>query len=196
VTHRTPSYVVDRLRLLARTKARPEEPWWTGGAVALVDRWLTRDDVVVEFGSGRSTRWLAERAARVVSIEHHEQWHEKVSRELADLDNAEVRRVEDEPGAYAAAADDVEGVSFVVVDGKYRDMCAQWAIGRIGPGGAILLDDSQRYLDRDPRFTKRTVPKAPERGALWDELAAALGSWRQMTYCDGVSDTTLLTPRV
>lgn len=71
MTHRTPSYVVNRLRLLVRTRSRPHEPWWTGGAVALADRWLTRDDVVVEFGSGRSTKWLAERAARVVSIEHH-----------------------------------------------------------------------------------------------------------------------------
>ena len=193
--HRSPSYVIARLRQLSRERRRPDEPWWTDGAVGLVDRWLGPDDVVVEFGSGRSTAWLARRAKRVVSIEHHEEWHKKVSGDLASLPNAEVRLVPDEPTAYAMSADDVESPTLVVVDGRHRDVCAQWAMGRLSPGGAILLDDSQRYLDDAGRFTRPSVPRAPKRTALWDELAAELNGWRRLTYCDGVSDTTLLIKR-
>lgn len=194
MSHRTPAFVVGRLRQMIRERRRPGEPWWTAGAIELADRWLTPADVVVEFGSGRSTAWLARRAARVVSVEHHEQWHGTVSRQLRDggAANAEVRLVADEEAAYVAAADDVAGVTFVVNDGRYRDRCARWAIDRLAPGGAMLLDDSQRYLDRSERFSKPSVPTPPRRSALWDTLAAELSSWRRLTYCDGVKDTTLL----
>ncbi len=190
--HRTPSYVAARLRQIIRERRRPDEPWWTDGAVALVDRWLRAEDVVVEFGSGRSTAWLAARARRVVSIEHHKEWHAKVTGQLASLSNAEVRLVPDEPSAYVAGADDVEGPTLVVVDGRHRDACAAWAMRRLVSGGGMLLDDSQRYLDDAGRFTRGSVPRPASRSAMWDELLPELRTWRRMTYCDGVSDTTLL----
>ncbi|MGP1273241.1 MAG: hypothetical protein ACTS22_07895 [Phycisphaerales bacterium] len=190
--HRTPSYVVARLRQMARERRRPDEPWWTDGAVALVDRWLGPEDVVVEFGSGRSTAWLAKRAQRVVSLEHHAEWHAKVSKDLASLSNAEVRLVPDEPEAYASGADDVASPTLVVVDGRHRDWCARWAMSRLASGGGMLLDDSQRYLDDAGRFTRASVPRPAPRSAMWDELLPELRRWRRLTYCDGVSDTTLL----
>ncbi len=189
--HRTPGYIFNRLRLMARQKRRPHEPWWTQGAVDLVDRWITKDDVVVEFGSGRSTAWLAERAQRVVSIEHHEGWHKKVSQDLMKHSNAEVRLIADDPETYATAADDLDRVSLVVNDGRHRDACMRWAMRRVTPGGGILLDDSERYLAFPTPFSRKSVPSC-ERFAGWAELDGELAGWRKMTYSDGVSDTTLL----
>ncbi|MEQ8770335.1 MAG: class I SAM-dependent methyltransferase [Phycisphaerales bacterium] len=189
--HRTPGYILSRLKLMARQKTRPHEPWWTQGAVDLVDRWITKDDVVVEFGSGRSTAWLAERAARVVSIEHHEGWHKKVSQDLAKYSNAEVRLIADDPEVYATAADDLDRVTLVVNDGRHRDACMRWALQRVAPGGGILLDDSERYLPFPTPFSKKSVPKC-QRFEGWAELDPELAKWRPMTFSDGVSDTTLL----
>ena len=194
MSHRTPMYIANRLRQKLREKRHPDEPWWTDGSVALVDRWLGSNDTVVEFGSGRSTAWLARRVKRVVSIEHHEGWCEKVRGQLkgAGLNNAEVRLAPDEPEAYVAAAGDIDRPTFVVVDGRHRDMCTQWAMERIVPGGVILLDDSQRYLPHAGRFTKGSVPKTPELTPLWEEILPKLQAWRRLTYSDGVGDTTLL----
>jgi hypothetical protein len=160
-----------------------------------MDRWVGPDDVIVEFGSGRSTAWLAERAGRIVSIEHHREWHAKVTGQLAGRANAEVRLVEDQPEAYVGGAADVSGITIVINDGRYRDICAKWALQVLGPGGAMLLDDSQRYLDPAGRFTRPSVPKTPQGSALWDLLMPELRSWRRLTYCDGVKDTTLLLRR-
>lgn len=194
--HRTPLYVVNRFRQLMRDRRRPGEPWWAGGAIDLADRWVRREDVVVEFGSGRSTAWLAARAGRVVSVEHHAEWHAKVSEQLRNLSNAEVRLCEDTVESYLAASDDVEGVTLVVNDGLHRDEVARWAIDRIAPGGAMVLDDSHRYLERIERFTNPSVPPAPHETPMWPELREQLSSWRRLTYSDGVKDTTLLVKPV
>lgn len=189
--HRTPGYIANRLRLMARQKRRPHEPWWTQGAIDLVDRWLTKDDIVVEFGSGRSTAWLAQRVKQVVSIEHHEEWHNKVTQDLAPHKNAEVRLIADDPEVYARAADDLSRVTLVINDGRHRDACMRWAFDRVAPGGGILLDDSERYLPYPTPHTKPSVPTT-ERFPGWAELDEQLRGWRSMTYSDGVSDTTLL----
>lgn len=192
--HRTPTYIVNRLRRTLRERRHPADPWWTPGAIALVDRWLGKHDTVVEFGSGRSTAWLASRAGRVVSVEHHEGWCDKVRGQLAQggHGNAEVRLAPDEPAGYVRAADDVARPTFVVVDGRHRDACMVWAIDRLAPGGTILLDDSQRYLPHAGRFTLRSVPDTPQPTALWNELLPRINNWRRLTYSDGVNDTTLL----
>ena len=187
-------YIANRLRQKLREHRHPDEPWWTSGSVELVDRWLGPDDIVVEFGSGRSTAWLAKRASSVTSVEHHEGWCEKVRGQLqsAGRSNAEVRLAADEPEAYVAAADDIARPTFIVVDGRHRDACTRWAMDRLAPGGVILLDDSQRYLPHGGQFTKRSVPNTPELTPLWEELLPKLAGWRRLTYSDGVSDTTLL----
>lgn len=190
--HRSPAYVIARLRQMAYERRNPHAPWWTPAATELVDRWLTRNDVVVEFGSGRSTHWLAKRAARVVSVEHHQEWFQKVRGDLASVTNAEVRLAPDEAGPYVATAEDVPNPTFIVVDGRHRDACTRWAMSRLRPGNAILLDDSHRYLDDAGPHTRKSVPASVERTPLWEELLPELRAWRRLTYSDGVTDTTLL----
>lgn len=53
-------------------------PWLSPAAVLFFNRWLTKDMVGAEFGSGISTLFFAKRTNKMVSIEHFEPWYKKV----------------------------------------------------------------------------------------------------------------------
>lgn len=148
-------------------------PWWTLAAADEVDAFLAArpDARVLEWGSGASTVWLAQRAGSVVSIEHDPRWAARTARALAvrDRDNVRLRVVEPtrlvppggvpsaKPGfagldfeAYADAVDDVPGeLDLVVIDGRAREACLVRAIDRLADDGLIVFDnvDRERYRD-------------------------------------------------
>jgi hypothetical protein len=74
--------VLDRVRLLAHERRHPDAPWLTIEAVAFLEHRLACDGVGFEWGSGRSTVWLARRVRRLTSIEHDPTWFEKIRRRL------------------------------------------------------------------------------------------------------------------
>jgi hypothetical protein len=49
--------------------------------LSVIAELLKPSDAVLEFGSGGSTYWLAERVSEVHSIEHHQMWASKVIRD-------------------------------------------------------------------------------------------------------------------
>jgi predicted O-methyltransferase YrrM len=144
-------------------------PWWTYGAAARVEQRLTElggSARVFEYGSGASSVWLARRAARVTSVEHHAGFAALVrdlARDAGVADRLELLEVAPEPSlapvvpsgrrgeegldyaAYVRAIDRVPGdLDVVVVDGRARTACVEAAARRLAPGGIVLLDDSQR----------------------------------------------------
>lgn len=82
ISHWTPRYLYNRTRLMLYTKAHPGLPWLTRDAIELLEQLIKPTDVLLEFGSGRSTIWFAQRCRRVISIEHHPHWHKNVSEQL------------------------------------------------------------------------------------------------------------------
>ena len=83
--HWSPRYVVDRSRLAIHQRRHPDDPWLTADAVRFLASWIRTSDRCLEWGSGRSTVWLAARAAAVVSIEHDREWSDRVTSQLAHL---------------------------------------------------------------------------------------------------------------
>jgi len=78
-----------RARLTGR---RIVKPWWVWNAIRFVGRELRSTDRVLEVGSGYSTIWLAQRCAKVVSIEESPQWRASVEQnaQLHGLTNIRV----------------------------------------------------------------------------------------------------------
>ncbi|WP_282948120.1 class I SAM-dependent methyltransferase [Cellulomonas endometrii] len=120
-------------------------PWWTYGAAARVEERLAElggSARVFEYGSGASSVWLARRAARVTSVEHHAGFAALVrdlARDAGVADRLELlevapgesrapvvpsgRRGEEglDYAAYVRAIDRVPGeLDVVVVDGRAR----------------------------------------------------------------------------
>ena len=134
-------------RVIARTEFGKlyREPWWTFCVKRRVDAILTADMNLVEFGSGQSTAWLAQRTGSVRSIEDNREWHSRVRQnsDQAGLTNVslDLRPLED-----YANVDDIpdESVDFCVVDGAVRGRCVTAIIPKIKPGGWVYLDNSDK----------------------------------------------------
>lgn len=155
----------------SRALAGLDVPWWTYRASAEVHDWLmARPEPVsvFEYGSGASTVWLARRAARVHSVEHHAAFAQHMVEALAQHPNAVVRvvepvrsprpvvpsRKEGHSGldfeSYVGAIDDELGsFDLVVIDGRAREACLEAAVGRLAPDGMIVFDNSRRRRYRE-----------------------------------------------
>lgn len=152
--------------------AKLDVPWWTYRAIDVVDAWLqgrTEPVSVYEYGSGASTIWLAKRAARVQSVEHHRQFGELMTDALSSYDNVTLRIVEPVTSStpvVASGKHDHEGLDFadyvnsiesaegpfdvIVIDGRAREACLAKAVQHLAPEGIIIYDNSARRRYREP----------------------------------------------
>lgn len=153
-----PILLVGRLRYYFWEKMNPDTPWLCMGTVKFCDRLLRPSMRVLEFGSGRSTIWFAQRAGHVTSVESRSDWHSIISHrlrhhKLTNVDyrliplshsEVEAEHVQCDPMVpYVRVADDLPdgGLDLVVVDGHYRNHCIRRAIPKIKSGGHLLVDD-------------------------------------------------------
>ena len=145
-----------------------ELPWITFRAIDWLSSYLTPDMTVFEYGAGGSTLYLAQRVQSVVSVEHDEGFHQYVTNHIAKngIRNCELMLRKPVPnldgntefvshqskyqdlcfGSYVKAIDPFPEGCFdlVMVDGRARMACIKRAISKIKPGGALVLDNSNR----------------------------------------------------
>ncbi len=155
---------------------RPVRPMISYRGQRELDRLIRSDWRVVEFGSGRSTPWLAGRCAFVLSIEDNPDWHRTVGEILRArrLDNVrhELRGVE----RYADLSDQPDGsFDLALVDGTDRTGCVASAVSKIKPGGWLYLDNS----DKDMTVENGDLRRAE--AALRQAVAQRGGSLRAFT---------------
>jgi predicted O-methyltransferase YrrM len=201
--HWTPRYVKDRVQLHVWERRHPDAPWLVGEAVSLLETWLRKCDVVVEFGSGRSTLWFAARVARVISIEHDPGWYTRVEAELerANVHNVDYHYVaipaaanaEVQEAAYLRPMNEVvaDPADVILVDGILRDTAATWALEHVGQGGIIIIDNANRYLPHATRSPASLGSEGRPRTERWHAVAATLATWRQAWFSNCVTDTAV-----
>lgn len=113
--------------------------------LAFMESVLKPDAAVLEFGAGWSSRWFADRCARLISIETAADWAERVRLDLAGAScQWQVRLVDD----VWIGVKDLAPVDLILVDGperlrKFSSMIA-WPL--LKPGGWLILDDAQREI--------------------------------------------------
>ena len=192
-------------------KRNPEMPWLTKNMNQILDSWLLPNDNGIEWGSGRSTTWFANRVSHMISIEHDPAWAAKVAVMLEN--NGLVSKVDfydspivikgeyiDATTSYGELADDYvnivkscsdESLDFALVDGVERDRCALSCVDKIKSGGIIIVDNVQWYLPNKINSTAlncRTVEDGFATEA-WEKFWEKVKSWRYVWTTDGVSDT-------
>jgi predicted O-methyltransferase YrrM len=133
--------------------------------------------LVIEFGSGESTRVLAEWAsaqhARVVSVEHDRRWAEEVRGRLSSdvLRAVDVRHAPLRPArggmrqfltyrGLEQLAPEVQQADLIVLDGPHisgREILLYFLLRHSRPGQVIVVDDLRHYCVRD---MLSTVPQA------------------------------------
>lgn len=149
--------------MLRRTSGyHPAVPWLCYHAIKPVESLINRDSRVLEFGSGMSTVWFAQRCRFVHSIEHEPQWHEYI-RSLLGRKHLTNVRLELRTSDYAELSAYPDGtIDFVLVDGLEREKCVDAALAKVRPGGSIYLDNSDKVGVR-PAET-RLLRAVAERG--------------------------------
>lgn len=201
--HWTPAYIRARVKEIIDHILYPADPWLTREAIDLIDRLLKPTDVAVEFGAGRSTRWIAQRVARMTSIESNPAWQARVSKMLkkASLNNVELllfaNDVDEERGAeatYVRVMDRFapDSIDFALVDGMYRGHCALGMVERLRSAGVLVIDNANWFLPSPGQSpTSRRLSDGPA-GEVWLRFATATKNWRRIWTSSGVTDTLIL----
>lgn len=199
-----PPYFVRRLYDIYFQRKHPDCPWVSPAAILLMDSWLKNTDQAFEWGSGRSTRWLARRVSRLVSVEDNPEWHAKVRDSLTaeDLRNVDYRLIDcgelneqSEPAShpYAAAIEEFPDghFDFIFVDGNIRLPCMNAALGKLKAGGLLALDNANRYIPNHflGEFTTVHEPCAKPYSSGWAAWSEKVNTWRWINTTNGIWDT-------
>jgi hypothetical protein len=147
----------------------PVLPWWPYPAITAIEKIITSQSVVLEYGIGMSTLWLAPRALKVYGVEGSPEWYREIKRRLCELGATNVSlhlrdstnfpergHHSNEFNDHFASLDGVQERNFdlVIVDGAARWLCVTRALPAIRPGGYLYLDNS----DADKDWAHYTEP--------------------------------------
>ncbi len=123
-------------------------PWLTHKAIIFLDQFMkTRPNAkVLEFGSGSSTLWFAQRTKNLVSVEHAVQWFDEVGKILnANPKCFTVKRIFHTVPYYSVCEDFTDNYfDLILVDGRNRNGCIKHAIRILKRGGVLMLDNAER----------------------------------------------------
>jgi hypothetical protein len=128
-------------------------PWFTYPAIEYLKRIDCAGWRVFEYGSGQSTSYWAGRGASVTSVEHNPTWFQEMTQH-APQGATILHRTE--RGAYAnAIAGHGDAFNIVVVDGVWRDSCADACLPYLAPDGMLILDNSDWYWETAARLRSK-----------------------------------------
>ena len=183
------------------TLSHPNRPWLSPESIKYLEERLTKKMIGLEYGSGRSTVFFANKLKKLISIEHHAEWHKKVENLLtkSNLSNVEYLLIpeqttgndnedieletkllkfdgteaRDEFNNYDNKVNEYpdEYFDFVLIDGRARVKCGLNAINKLKKDGIFVLDNSER-----PRY----LP-----------LHTTLESWPKVETTTGLTNTTI-----
>ena len=121
-------------------------PWISYDATRVLERMLVeRPCDVLEFGSGMSTLWFAQRVKRLCSIEHDSKWFKDIKSRLDSSNlSASIEYVlEDNRDSYSSFKQlSQEKFDIIFIDGPWRSECLLKSMHLLKKGGIIYLDNT------------------------------------------------------
>ena len=193
--HWTFRYVKNRVIQILHEKTHPNDPWLTRQSVHILADLLQDTDTGLEFGSGRSTIWFAQRTSRVISIEHDFKWYQSVGQKIQDL-NLESKidyRYCDNIADYVGQIDSLEdnSIDYCLIDGKARDECTLKVLPKLKHEGILIIDNINLYLPNASRSPNSIRRFDNTNDSAWASVQIQIDSWEMVWTTDGVSDTAL-----
>jgi hypothetical protein len=122
-------------------------PWFTYPAIDFIKQLDLRELTVFEYGSGASTLFWSKRAKEIVSTESDKEWFEEISARSAP--NMKVVLASNGVESYVLKIVEHGMFDIIVIDGTgdSRLACSQLAPKHLKPGGFIILDNSDLWLN-------------------------------------------------
>ena len=136
-----------------------EEPWITRKAIEFLYHNLTPDMEVLEYGTGSSTIWFAQRTQRIIAVEHYLEWVDYVRSllpsdleskvEIVHVPNSDTGNTIGGDGKYYDDYVDYvktteSSFDLISIDGRGRRQCVINAINKVKKNGFLLVDNSER----------------------------------------------------
>lgn len=191
VTRYSPKRLYFRCVDFLKRKLNPDWPWWSEGAINLINMLIGKNDVVLEIGSGRSTIWLAKRCARVISIENSSLWYERVAgwvhkeglEKKVSLFFAPVKKSADcqqQPYLLPLKHIEPDTIDIAIIDGKLRGDATAVSLPLIKTGGLLVVDDANRYFPMS-FFQKDDADAEPfQIPPEWEHVYKEISRWRKI----------------
>jgi hypothetical protein len=133
-------------RMAEDAKGQPN-PWYTYPAIEYLNSFNFTQLNVFEFGTGNSSLYWSSRAKSLVSVEDNLEWYEIVNKNKRNNQTV-IHCSEKEAYVNALAAQNTD-FDIIVIDGNHRLSCAIEAMKMIKPDGIILLDNSDRLIEKE-----------------------------------------------
>ena len=196
-----PHYILSRIKVFVNEARHPDHPWLTQEANSVLSTMLKPTDVGLEYGSGRSTLWFAHRIKHLTSVEDNESWFKLISNKLIIQNISNVHylscraegyeKPERSPYIQVINTFSENSLDFVLIDGKYRDVCACMALEKIRPGGFIVIDDINRYLPCDSISPNSRPKNSSPASEKWAVFLDCVKDWQHIWTSNGIKDTAI-----
>ncbi len=193
--HLTLRYVLDRVKLKVYTIFKHNNPWLTSESIKLIEDYLDKKHVVMEFGSGRSTSWFTSKVSKIISIESDPTWYKKISSELNDKilkNELEILLILSKI-ELLKFIDNIEenSLDFVLVDSRYnRNIISLKILDKLKISGMLVVDDISRYIPCEQSLSpnaRKTIDGCAD--DIWVNFMKKTSKWRYTFTTNNITDT-------
>jgi hypothetical protein len=122
-------------------------PWYTYPAIEYLNSFDFSQCDVFEFGSGNSSLYWSSRSKSVVSVEDNKDWFETVYKNKRI--NHSLFYCAEESEYVSVLIKQGRKFDIIIIDGNHRLKCTSEAIKMLNPDGLIVLDNSDRILEKE-----------------------------------------------
>lgn len=119
-------------------------PWVTYSFIDFIKGRIQKDHLVFEFGSGNSTFFYARLAGKVVSVEHDQDWFNKISATKPANSDMIFCGLKPDGDYCRMPLSLAQKFNVIIVDGRDRVNCCLQGMEALTEDGVIVLDDSER----------------------------------------------------
>jgi len=127
-------------------------PWFTYPAIEYLKRIDCGGWRVFEYGAGQSTIYWSDKGAHVTSVEHNEEWFSEMKQR--QLPNSDIVHRSDKD-SYVNAIKDRGLFDVIVIDGVWREACADGFEQHLTETGFLILDNSDWYHEAGAKIRSK-----------------------------------------
>jgi predicted O-methyltransferase YrrM len=191
--HWTPRYIFNRINLFYFEKENPSVPWLTAKSIWIIDSLLKPNDKMIEFGSGRSTSWFAQRVKELISVETDRLWYEKVKVDVEKFKNTNLKFLNNDiEFRNLIATIDNSSIDISLIDGAYRELCANLLIYKMKLGGVMIIDNANWFFYNPNTFSPNSLKDHSEMSDDWNIFYKKTLSNRRIWTTNGITDTLII----
>lgn len=121
-----------------------ELPWMNYSIISFLEKRLSRDHTLFEYGSGYSTLFYSRLVRTVTSVEYDKFWYDITKKKIPDNVKLIFSEIDYDGNYCRSIGLNQQQYDVVIVDGRDRVNCIKQSIDHLTHRGVILLDDSQR----------------------------------------------------